>query len=76
MAPYFSEIEKREYEDSLVVTEVQPLLDYILSCHGNQKEYLVKEYDSFVAYVQKKMQQKGTINITKQAGIFIAKPRK
>ena len=76
MAPYFSEIEKREYEDSLVVTEVQPLLDYILSCHGNQKEYLVKEYDNFVAYVQKKMQQKGTINITKQAGIFIAKPRK
>ncbi|MGN1206033.1 MAG: MerR family transcriptional regulator, partial [Eubacterium sp.] len=76
LSPYFKNIKKREYEDFLVVPEVQPLLDYILSCHGNQKEYLIKEYDSFVTYLQDKMRKKGKIKITKQAGIFIANPRK
>lgn len=76
LQPYFKNIEKREYKDSLIVPEVQPLMDYILSCHGNQKEYLIKEYDAFVTYLQEKMEQKGTFKITKQAGVFIANPRK
>ena len=76
LQPYFENIEKREYKDSLIVPEVQPLMDYILSCHGNQKEYLIKEYDAFVTYLQEKMEQKGYFKITKQAGVFIANPRK
>lgn len=76
LSPFFQTIEKREYKDSLVVTKVSPLLDYIMSCHGNQREYLVKEYHRFVDFVEKKMKQKGKIEITKQAGIFLAKPRK
>ena len=35
---YFADVKKIEYEDALIVTEAEPLLDYILSCHGNQNE--------------------------------------
>ena len=26
------------YEDELVIPQAAPILDYILSCHGNQQE--------------------------------------
>ena len=32
----FDKIEWRQYEDSLIVPEPEPLISYILSCHGNQ----------------------------------------
>ena len=44
---HFSDVERRDYKDALVVDEAQPLVDYILSCHGNQKEYLVDKYTEF-----------------------------
>ncbi len=56
--PYFSSVEQVCYEDQLKVTESLPLMEYILSCHGNQQELLSK---------------KGYITITKQAGGFICK---
>ncbi len=73
---YFEEVEIFHYPDVLRVTKPQPLIDYIMSCHGNQKEYLVPEYERLQQFVSKKMEQKGYIKITKQAGIFVcSKPR-
>ena len=37
---YFSENEWREYEDYLLVPEPEPLISYVLSCHGNQGQYI------------------------------------
>ena len=50
--------------------EAEPLVDYILSCHGNQKEYLVDKYTDFKRYIEKKLERK-PIRITKQAGVFV-----
>lgn len=69
---YFSHVQKIEYPDYLEVTDVKLLIDYILSCHGNQKEYLISGYDEFKAFLEKKLAKRGSIRITKQAGIFIA----
>lgn len=68
----FDRVEKREYPDELHVTDIDLLADYIMSCHGNQREYLVTEYDEFKAFLKGKLKKKGYIRITKQAGLFIA----
>jgi ubiquinone/menaquinone biosynthesis C-methylase UbiE len=70
LLPYFSEVEMIPYEDALEIDDVKPLLSYILSCHGNQDEYLNNRYEEFRRFLQGKMEKRGTIHITKQAGVF------
>ena len=43
----FEEVELRMYEDYLLVDEAEPLLDYILSCHGNQNQYSARPLQGF-----------------------------
>ncbi len=69
LAPYFSTIEMRTYNDGLLVTESEPLIEYILSCHGNQNQYILDRYKDFHAFVSRKT-KKG-FSITKNAGIFV-----
>lgn len=57
------------YEDALEVPDAEPLISYILSCHGNQNQYLLDRYKEFCTYVRKKT-AKG-FHITKDAGIFL-----
>ena len=65
----FDKIEWRQYEDSLIVPEPEPLISYILSCHGNQGQYILDHYKEFQSYVRKKTE--GGFHITKDAGIFV-----
>lgn len=69
----FDTVEKVIYEDYLWVDEAEPLLDYILSCHGNQSEILNQRQLEFKGFLQEKMIADGGIRITKMAGIFICK---
>lgn len=71
LAPYFSEIQWLRYEDSLYVTEPEDLISYVLSCHGNQNQYIIDHYQDFRSYVRKRTV--GGFSITKDAGIFRAK---
>lgn len=68
---YFTKSEWRDYEDSLFVPEPEPLISYVLSCHGNQGQYISERYKEFRAYVKKKT-DKG-FRISKEAGVFICK---
>ena len=72
----FSQVKEIDYEDELLVDQPEPLISYILSCHGNQHEYLNHRYLEFKDFVRKKMAAKGVIKITKSAGIFICKPKR
>ena len=67
---YFTDVHWRTYEDELVIPDPEPLISYILSCHGNQSQYILERYKEFQTYVQKKT-EKG-FRITKDAGVFIA----
>lgn len=69
--PYFEQIEWRQYEDYLVVPEPEPLIAYVLSCHGNQGQYLPDHYSEFRSYVRKKT--KDGFRITKDAGVFVGR---
>ena len=64
----FDSIELNRYEDSLVVTDAQPLIEYILSCHGNQNRYLINRYREFRLFVEDRV--RGGLHITKDAGAF------
>ena len=44
LSPYFQQITWKSYEDELIVTDAEPLISYILSCHGNQNQYLPDRY--------------------------------
>ena len=44
---YFTNIEKNLYDDYLYVDKAEPLLEYIMSCHGNQRRYIPDKYKEF-----------------------------
>ena len=69
LAPFFHKIAWKPYEDSLFVPDAEPLISYILSCHGNQNQYILDRYKEFRAHVKKKTEN--GFHITKDAGIFL-----
>lgn len=66
---HFNSIEMILYEDYLEVDQAEPLIEYILSCHGNQNEYILSKYQEFKDFVEQ--QTKTPFHITKEAGIFV-----
>lgn len=67
----FDEVSLVRYEDEIRISEPEPLLEYILSCHGNQNQMLLDKYKEFKAFVTEKTRY--GFKITKDAGIFAAK---
>ena len=68
---YLKSVQFIQYEDSLIVDQAQPLVDYIMSCHGNQNEILGPKISKFKEYVESIISKNGSIQISKQAGLFI-----
>lgn len=73
LRPYFKNIKMKRYDDCLVVDKSKPIIDYIMSCHGNQSEIIGPSLDEFREFVDSIIQEKGYIKITKDAGLFICK---
>lgn len=71
LMPWFNAIEKLNYEDYLIIDDYKPLLDYILSCHGNQHIILKDRYEEFENFIRMKVDKSGNLKITKNAGMFI-----
>ena len=46
------------------------MIEYVLSCHGNQNQYILEKYNKFRKYVEGQIRNGYTI--TKDAGIFIS----
>lgn len=70
LGKYFKNVEWNQYEDELFVPTAEPVVEYVLSCHGNQNRYIVDRYKEFVSYVKQKTDN--GLYITKDAGVFIA----
>ena len=69
LEPYFSGISWESYDDSLLVPDAEPLISYILSCHGNQNQFILDRYKDFRSFVSRKT--RNGFSITKDAGVFI-----
>lgn len=68
---YFTSVQRMDYQDSLEITVSKPLIDYIMSCHGNQNEILGPRLSEFKEYIEELLQKDGKIVVTKQAGLFV-----
>lgn len=66
---HFSSVECIHFKDEIFLDQPEPLIQYILSCHGNQNQILLDRYKDFRIFVEKKT-KKG-FHITKDAGIFL-----
>lgn len=73
LKPFFKHIEKKEYKDSLLINQAQPLIDYIMSCHGNQNELIGPRMEEFKTYIQEIIEKNGSIFVSKQAGILLCR---
>ena len=65
----FTSVQWIQYEDSIEIDQSEPLIAYILSCHGNQNRRLLDRFKEFRSYVEKQVQ--GGFHITKDAGVFL-----
>jgi ubiquinone/menaquinone biosynthesis C-methylase UbiE len=59
-------------EDSLEITEAEPLLAYTLSMISLNLQFLQPNITAFRAYLEKEIETKGSIHISKSAGLFTA----
>lgn len=73
LSSYFENVDLVMYDDYLEVDDSEPLIDYIMSCHGNQNEILKNQLHQFKLFLDQKIMEKGHIRITKQAGLFKCK---
>lgn len=69
LKPHFKNLTLKLYEDSIQLDTPEPLIEYILSCHGNQNQYLLNRYKEFKTFVEKETRY--GFSITKDAGAFI-----
>ena len=69
LSAHFDEVTLERYEDGILLTTAEPLIEYILSCHGNQNQYLLDRYHDFRQFAEKKI--KNEYHITKDAGYFL-----
>jgi ubiquinone/menaquinone biosynthesis C-methylase UbiE/DNA-binding transcriptional MerR regulator len=74
LSDWFAEVVLKRYEDYLIVTEVQPLIDYVCSTTGNTKEFIIGEnLNVFRKFLEDKMLESKHIYISKDTGVFKAK---
>lgn len=66
---YFEHVKIIQHDDYLLVDDANDVVHYILSCHGNQSEYILKDYLSFQKFVKRKVNKQ--MKITKNAGMFV-----
>lgn len=72
LSKYFSCVERKDYFDTLVIDQAKPIVDYIVSCHGNQNELLSGRLNEFYRFVAEKIKAQGSITVTKEACLFVA----
>ena len=80
LAPWFAEVSLRRHEDSLVVTEVNPLVNFLLSTMAAQAASKRQPTDEFRGRVseltealERQLASHGAIRVTKDAGMFLAR---
>ena len=74
LAPWFRQVERRLYQDSLEVTEAEPLVAYIRSMLPQDSEQGVNSSSPRLDMViRQRIEQEGCFHIQKSSGIFIGK---
>lgn len=70
LSEWFQHIKKYDYESNLIVTEGEPLIQYVYSTHGNVNEILKGKYQQFEDYIKGELDKKGSVFISIISGLF------
>lgn len=71
---YFKDVKIKRYNDNLIVTKPEPIIDYILSMPGNTKRMPDDEkIHKLVKLISNKIKTEGHIFITKDTGYFLGR---
>ena len=70
LAPYFENVQLRLYEDSLHITEPDPLVSYVVSMMTVGAEFRGERLDGFRRYVQQQFGANGPLTVQKAQGMF------
>lgn len=71
LCSHFSQIETYRYKDGISINQAEPLIEYVLSCHGNQNQYILDRYHDFRQFVERQVRRE--FYITKDAGFFLCR---
>jgi len=74
LKPYFTAIAVKHYKNSLMITEIEPIVNYFLSFNGmieNRHALLEIEIDSFRDFLQGLLKDGNGIPVSKKEGAFI-----
>ena len=71
LQPYFAQVEMRRYEDSLRITEIEPLMAYIRSS-SRITEFSESALEELRGELERELQSTGALLVTKDAGLFSA----
>jgi ubiquinone/menaquinone biosynthesis C-methylase UbiE len=72
LSQWFSQVTLRRYEDDLVITEVEPLVAYILSLAHARSVFAGDRLAQLIEYAEQEIHTHGAIYITKDSGLFEA----
>lgn len=73
LARYFASVRRFDFDDSLEVTEVEPLIAYLMSTNEGARQVLCGEMGNvFRQIVADGIAQRGAYHITKETGLFEA----
>jgi SAM-dependent methyltransferase len=72
LSPYFATVECVDFDDSLAVTEVEPLVAYVLSMNANMGRIDAEREGRLREVASRRIARDGVIRIAKSAGLFIA----
>lgn len=80
LSPWFSDVTLLRYEDALVITEAEPLVEYLLSGSAadavargwNANEY-GRRVSDLIERLEWDLASRGAIHITKDVGMFVAR---
>jgi ubiquinone/menaquinone biosynthesis C-methylase UbiE len=73
LAPWFDHVERRDYPDSLLVTEAEPLIAYAASSQLWGVQGDAEATRLLAEHVQQQLASEGVIRITKNSGMFVAR---
>jgi len=69
---YFSQVTLKRYQDGLLVTHPEPLVDYLLS--SSRFGFDAERQADFVSFIAREIEQNdGALRITKDSGVFICR---
>jgi len=71
LAVWFEDIRLERYQDSLVVSEAEPIVAYVFS--GRRSHLGAERRADFLRFVEQEIQRSGAIRISKDSGMFIAR---